>query len=141
MLSRLSQSQAYAILKRLEAQGDISAEKIPQEKLPSRQLLQMTEQGRKKFIDWLNAPSGGSIRSIRMEFITRLYFLKRYFPKKIPQVFDQQRTEANSHIQRLEAILAELPAGQIYNRMSLEMRLKQLKFVIEWLDESQKNFL
>lgn len=137
----LSQSQAYAILKRLEAQGDISAEKIPQEKLPSRQLLQMTEQGRKKFIDWLNAPSGGSIRSIRMEFITRLYFLKRYFPKKIPQVFNQQRTEANSHIQRLEAILAELPAGQIYNRMSLEMRLKQLKFVIEWLDESQKNFL
>jgi len=31
----LSQSQAYAILKRLEAQGDISAEEIHQEKLPS----------------------------------------------------------------------------------------------------------
>ncbi len=44
----LSQSQAYAILKRLESQGDISVEKIPQEKLPSRQLLQMTEQGRQK---------------------------------------------------------------------------------------------
>lgn len=78
----LSQSQAYAILKRLEAQGDVSVEKIPQEKLPSRQLLQMTEQGRENFLNWLNAPSGGSTRAIRMEFITRLYFLKMYFPKK-----------------------------------------------------------
>jgi DNA-binding PadR family transcriptional regulator len=137
----LSQSQAYAILKRLEAQGDISAEKIPQEKLPSRQLLQMTEQGRKNFLGWLDAPSGGSTRAIRMEFITRLYFLKKYFPKKITRAFEQQRTEADTHIQRLESILAELPADQIYNRMSLEMRLKQLKFVLEWLDESQKNFL
>ncbi len=137
----LSQSQAYAILKRLEAQGDISAEKIPQEKLPSRQLLQMTEQGRQKFLDWLNAPSGGSTRAIRMEFITRLYFLKIYFPKKITKAFDQQRAEAYTHIERLEATFAGVPAEQIYNRMSLEMRLKQLKFVLEWLDESQKNFL
>ena len=33
----LSQSQAYSILKRLETQGDISAQEISQEKLPSRQ--------------------------------------------------------------------------------------------------------
>ena len=33
----LSQITANALLKRLEAQGDISVEKIPQEKLPSRQ--------------------------------------------------------------------------------------------------------
>ena len=136
----LSQSQAYAILKRLEAQGDISVEKIPQEKLPSRQLLKMTEQGRKNFLDWLNAPSGGSTRAIRMEFITRLYFLKKYFPKKITKAFEQQRAEADTHIQRLEATLKELPAEHIYNRMSLDMRLKQLKFVLEWLDESQKYF-
>ncbi len=136
----LSQSQAYAILKRLEAQGDLSVEKIPQKKLPSRQLLKMTEQGRKKFLSWLNTPSGGSIRSIRMEFITRLYFLKKYSPQKITKAFAQQRAEADIHIQRLEATLAELPVEQIYNRMSLEMRLKQLKLVLEWLDEGQKNF-
>jgi DNA-binding PadR family transcriptional regulator len=136
----LSQSQAYAILKRLEAQGDISSEKIAQEKLPSRQLLRMTPQGRENFLKWLESPSGGSTRAIRMEFITRLYFLKLYFPKRITKAFNQQRAEAKTHIQRLEKILAELPAGQIYSRMSLEMRLKQLKFVLEWLDECQQNF-
>lgn len=137
----LSQSQAYAILKRLEVRGDISVEEIPQEKLPNRQLLQMTQQGRKNFLEWLDTPSGGSTRAIRMEFITRLYFLKLYFPKKLPKVFDQQRAEADTHIHRLEKTLAELPADQIYNRMSLEMRLKQLRVVLEWLDESQQNFM
>ena len=103
-------------------------------------MRKMTEQGRKKFLNWLNAPSGGSTRAIRMEFITRLYFLKMYFPKKITKAFEQQRAEADTHIQRLESTLAELPAEQIYNYMSLEMRLKQLKFVLEWLDGSQKYF-
>jgi DNA-binding PadR family transcriptional regulator len=137
----LSQSQAYAILKRLEAHGDISAEKIAQEKLPSRQLLQMTAQGRQRFLAWLEMPSGGSTRAIRMEFVTRLYFLSMYFPKRLAQAFDQQRAEAETHIQRLEETLAALPSEQIYNRMSVGMRLKQLKLVLEWLDESQKNFL
>lgn len=136
----LSQSQAYAILKRLEARGDISVQEIPQEKLPPRQLLHMTSQGRKNFIEWLDAPSGGSTRAIRMEFLTRLYFMNLYFPEKIKPSFDQQRVETEQNIQRLEKILTDLPEEQIYNRMSLEMRLKQLHLVLEWLHESQQHF-
>jgi DNA-binding PadR family transcriptional regulator len=136
----LSQSQAYAILKRLEARGNISAEEVPQEKLPARQLLHMTPEGRKCFLDWLDAPSGGSTRAIRMEFVTRLYFFKMYSPDKLAQAFAQQRAETEKHIQRLEKTRAELPQEQIYNRMSLDMRLKQLKLTMEWLDECQQNF-
>jgi DNA-binding PadR family transcriptional regulator len=77
----LSQSQAYSILKRLETRGDISVQEIPQEKLPYRQLLHMTEQGRTNFLRWLETPTGGSTRAIRMEFLTRLYFLNAYFPE------------------------------------------------------------
>lgn len=136
----ISQSQAYLILKRLEKQGDISVEKIQQERLPSRQLLHMTKQGRKNFLKWLDTPSGGSVRAIRMEFITRLYFINMYFPKKFLQTFKRQYLEAEKHIQRLENILLSLPGEQIYNRMSLEMRLKQLHIVLEWLDECQQKF-
>ena len=136
----LSQSQAYAILKRLETRGDISAQEIPQEKLPPRQLLHMTTQGRKKFLEWLDTPSGGSTRAIRMEFITRLYFVNLYFPEKIRQIFAQQRMEAETNVQRLEKNLTDVPGEQIYNRMSLQMRLKQLHLVLEWLDEWQTNF-
>ena len=136
----LSQSQAYSTLKRLETRGDIAVREIPQEKLPPRQLLHMTAQGRKNFLDWLDTPNGGSTRAIRMEFITRLYFINMYFPEKITRTFEQQRTEAETHVQRLEKTLRDLPAEQIYNRISLEMRLKQLHVVLEWLDECQNNF-
>ena len=137
----LSQSQAYAILKRLEVRGDISVEEILQERLPSRQLLHMTPLGRKRFLDWLEAPSGGSTRAIRMEFVTRLYFLQQYMPEKLEQAFERQRGEARTHILRLEKARAGLPAGQIYNRMSLDLRLMQLKSVLEWLDTCQQAFL
>ena len=136
----LSQSQAYSTLKRLETRGDILVQEIPQEKLPPRQLLHITEQGRLKFLEWLESPTGGSTRAIRMEFITRLYFLNIYFPEKIARAFEQQRVEAETHIARLEKMLADLPNDQLYNRMSLEMRLKQLRLVLEWLNECQSNF-
>lgn len=136
----LSQSQAYSILKRLEAQGNISAEEIAQEKLPPRQLLRITDTGRGHFLEWLDAPSGGSTRAIRMEFVTRLYFLRLYMPEKVGPAFDRQRAEAKTHIQRLEKAYAELPEDQVYNRMSLDLRLRQLNNVLDWLDECLQYF-
>lgn len=136
----LSQSQAYSILKRLEAQGDISAEEIPQERLPSRQLLRMTGQGQARFLTWLETPSGGSTRAIRMEFITRLYFITLYMPEKLPASFERQKIEANVHIARLESILNGLPVEEIFNIMSVKLRISQLKAVLSWLDESQLYF-
>src|SRR5258706_10847841 len=60
----LSQSQAYAILKRLEIRGDISAQVIEQEKLPARQMLSISAQGRRRFFEWLELGIGTNARSI-----------------------------------------------------------------------------
>ena len=136
----LSQSQAYAILKRLETRGYISTREVTQKKLPPRQELHITDQGRRNFLAWLETPSGGSTRAIRMEFVTRLYFLKMYFPRRIPQAFEQQSAEAKTNIKRLEKTLNDLPEHQLYNRMSLEMRLKQLYLALDWLDECEEKF-
>jgi DNA-binding PadR family transcriptional regulator len=136
----LSQSQAYSILKRLLAQGDISMEELPQKKLPARQLLHMTPQGTSRFLDWLDSPSRGSNRAIRLEFISRLYILRLYMPEKISQAFDQQRQEAESRLQQLTNTLSELPEEQIYNRMSVDLRIKQLQTILKWLAVSQKYF-
>jgi DNA-binding PadR family transcriptional regulator len=136
----LSQSEAYAILKRLERWDYLTNQPIPQEKLPTRQLLQITPTGQRHFTNWLYAPSGGSIRAIRMEFLTRLYFTNRIDPEKIGTLFENQHLETQNHIQRLQGILQNLPSAQIINRMSLEMRVRQLNLVLNWLDDSQKSF-
>lgn len=136
----LSQSQAYSILHRLEAQGDILGEAILQDRLPSRQLFKITNKGTARFLAWLETPSGGSVRVIRMEFVTRLYFFARYFPEKISRAFDRQRAEIQKQILRLEKSRDQLPKDQICNLISLDMRLKQLTTALKWLDESQPLF-
>lgn len=136
----LSQSETYAILKRLENHGYLSSQSIAQEKLPPRQLLQITPTGRIHFAEWLQTPNGGSIRAIRMEFLTRLYFVHLHEPKNIDQLFNAQHAETEKYIQRITSTLQSLPVEQIFNRMSLEMRIRQLNLVLTWLEDCKKSF-
>lgn len=136
----ISQSQTYNILKRLDTQGYISTTTVEQEKLPPRQLLHITPAGRRRFEDWLQTPSGSSVRAIRVEFITRLYFAQKYFPDLIQPILDDQTGEIKTAIARLEASLKTIPAGQPFNRISLELRIRQLHSVRIWLIECRHAF-
>lgn len=135
----LSQSEAYAILKRLEHHGYLSNQLISQEKLPPRQFLHITPTGHQHFTEWLQTPSGGSVRAIRMEFLTRLYFICVTQPGNMASLFHAQSTEIDKNIQRLTTLLERLPSEQIFNRMSLDMRIRQLHLVLDWLEDCRKS--
>ena len=130
----LSQSQAYAILKRLEQHGDITAQIVEQNKLPARQMLRITAQGRRRFHGWMDEISANS-RSIRLEFLTRLYFARIYKPEKVALIYSAQYDEINLTIERLETLLANLPPEQRFNQLSLDLRLRQMKLIQEWMSE------
>ena len=130
----LSQSQAYAILKRLEQRGDINAQVKEQEKLPARQMLRITKQGRRHFNEWMDDISVNS-RSIRLEFLTRLYFARIYKPENVKQIHRAQLNEIKSSIDRLETLLAHLPLEQQFNQLSLDLRLRQMKLIQEWMSD------
>jgi DNA-binding PadR family transcriptional regulator len=136
----LSQSQAYAILKRLENRGDISVKLIEQEKLPARQLLHITRSGRRRVFAWLEHGIGNTARSIRLEFLTRLYFAQLYRPEGIPQIYDAQYAELESSIVRLESLLEHLPPDQVFNRLSLDLRLQQMRLIQNWMTEIRAQF-
>jgi PadR family transcriptional regulator, regulatory protein AphA len=136
----VSQSQTYNILKRLEAQGFISSTTRVQEKLPPRQILEITASGRLRFEDWLQTPSGGSVRAIRLEFITRLYFAKKFFPDIFPAMIDAESTGVETALARLETAHKAIPPEQAFNRLGLELRIRQLHSVRDWLIECRKTF-
>ena len=136
----LSQSQAYAILKRLENRGDISAQVIEQEKLPARQLLRITESGRRRFFEWLELGIGRTARSIRLEFLTRLYFTQLHRPENATQIYQAQSAEIESTIARLESLLEHLPLEQLFNRLSLDLRLQQMRLIQNWMAEIRTQF-
>lgn len=136
----VSQSQTYSVLKRLETQGYIRSTTQEQEKHPPRQLLQLTVSGRRRFEDWLHTPSGSSVRAIRVEFITRLYFFQKYFPDQIPTILDAQSVGIKTTLTRLETRRKSLPAEQTFNRLSLELRIRELRSVRAWLGICRKAF-
>ena len=130
-----SQSQTYNILKRLEAQGYIFFTQVEQEKLPARQLFHITETGIQRFDNWLNLPTTPSVHAIRVEFISRLYFMQLYYPEKVSQMIQTQVIVVVQGLTQLEEASKKIPAEQTFNRLALELRIKLLTSVIDWLND------
>ena len=137
---RISQSQAYNILSRLERQGLIVGDTQSQDNRPARKVLHLTPTGSSSFQDWLRAPAGSSARAIRVEFITRLYFTAGD-PVLTCELINRQIAVIQNGIARLKRELEALPSDQPFNRMSLDLRLRQLEPILEWLQDLQNNEL
>jgi PadR family transcriptional regulator, regulatory protein AphA len=132
----VSLSQTYNILKRLEAQGFISGAEEKVGKAPARLRFSLTPTGRERWEIWLRHPTGSSVRAIRVEFITRLYFAS-FFEKDLPaELLRAQREETRAGLERLQRIEQSLPEGKIYNRLSIALRIRQLQAVLDWIDEA-----
>jgi len=130
---RISLSQTYNLLNRLEAQGYIAGTAQEQDKLPARRKFRLTSAGRRHFEDWLSASTEPSAHAIRVEFLTRLYFAVAISPANARTVLDQQIASTQEGLTHLQAMLDELPLDQTFNRLGLEFRVRQLRSVLNWL--------
>jgi DNA-binding PadR family transcriptional regulator len=129
----LSQSQIYNILNRLEAKNYIRGMVLEQEGLPAKRLFRLTPSGKQRFETWLSSPSRASVRAIRVEFTTRLYFSYAIGTQLTQELIDAQINETQSGLERLQRMRNELPPEQIFNRLGLDLRIRQLTSILEWL--------
>jgi len=72
---RLSTSQLYVLLKRLEQEGFLESHAESQESRPSKRVFDLTVAGRKTFLDWLSSPVE-HVRDFRMEFLCKMFFFE-----------------------------------------------------------------
>jgi DNA-binding PadR family transcriptional regulator len=129
----LSQSQIYNILNRLEGKDYIRGTLEEQKKLPAKRLFRLTDAGQDRFDDWLYAPSRSSVRAIRVEFTTRLYFALAIDPDLASDLIDSQIAETRVGLQRLETRRSSIPEDQTFNRLGLDLRIHQLNSILDWL--------
>ena len=132
---RMSQSQCYNILNRLEAQRDISGNMITQESGREKRLFQLTAPGRKRFNAWLDSPTPASARAIRVEFLARLFFALRNQAQNPMTMIGEQQAELNTAIDRLDHEMSALDEESVFQRLSLQLRLEQLRSCTAWLDD------
>ena len=132
---RMSQSQCYNILNRLQAQGDISGETVQQPHGPDKHLYHLTAPGKGRFDEWLDTPTPASARAIRVEFLARLFFAHGLDPEKPVVLIDEQQVEIASTITRLDRQMSTLSKSAVFQRLSLQLRLEQLRSCVVWLDD------
>ena len=131
----ISLSQTYNILNRLESKGLIAGDVQRQARLPARRCFQLTDAGRERFDAWLIAPTGSSVRAIRIEFITRLYFAQALDRTLTGPLIDSQIVAVQGNLARLQEALALLPVEEPFNRLGLDLRVRQLTSILDWLAE------
>ena len=130
----ISQSQVYNILTRLEARDFITGSVQEQAKLPARRQFRLTATGRQRFEAWLHMPTRPSVRAIRVEFITRLYFARARSIQLASDMIATQAAQTLADVERLRRMLADLPAEQVFDQLGLELRIRQLAAISDWLD-------
>lgn len=131
----ISESQVYNILKNLEKDAWITRTQLPQEKRPDKELLFLTDLGKREFENWLFQPTPGSARAIRVEFLTRLYFASNV-SDDLPLRFVREQVDSiRASLIDLHARLASIPSDQVFNRMGLELRIIQLEAILVWMEK------
>ena len=133
-LWHLSQSQVYNILNRLEGQGYITGTVHEQAKLPPKRLFALTNAGREHFEAWLASPTRSSVRAIRIEFTSRLYFSLSKETDLAARLVAEQIDDTGKSLERLLNLQAKIPEDQMFNRLGLDLRIRQLKSILGWLD-------
>jgi PadR family transcriptional regulator AphA len=127
----IGQSQLYAQLKQLEEAGLVSVQTEPQPSRPPRKVYQLTPPGQATFEDWVHQPTP-YLRTIRVEFLARLYFYRRLSLPGLEQLVAEQAAVCQVQVARFERLAAGAEDG--FQRCVLEFRRGQLEAVIRWLD-------
>jgi DNA-binding PadR family transcriptional regulator len=128
---KMSTSQIYAVLKRLERQALITGQVVESENAPRRTEYDLTPAGRERLDAWLHDPQpSASIRRVRVEFLSRLYIARQLNIPTIPIVL-RQRAVCKAELERLRALLEQQPPGMGY--LAHELVVAQLDAVLRWI--------
>lgn len=126
---RLEPGMLYHHLKKLEKTGWVTSMMVPQLSRPPRQVYEITESGRAELDRWLKEPVTHT-REIRLEFLVKLYFARRFDPALAARLVAEQL----GTLQRLESNLVEQAAARDpFVRQVYDLRLAQTRAAIDWI--------
>ncbi len=81
------------------------------------------------------AVSACSVRAVRVEFMTRLYFLYARNPTDALEAIERQKEALHEHIERLKERLKAMVAHLFFNFMGMSLRIHQLETLVEFLND------
>lgn len=138
---RLSLSQVYNVLARLEERGMIEGEILEQEERPDRKLFRLTAQGEQHFKTWYETPVGASVHAVRIAFLSKLYLLEGLPQIDAGKLWEDQYAVIKAGLFRLQTRLIDKADAHPIRHQSLRLRIMQLETLLEWLAEWKRDHI
>lgn len=133
-LWRISESQMYSILKRMESRGFVHvAPARTGTAAASRRSMRLTPLGRAVFDEWLRTPSPCNPRSLRLEFISRLFFASREPAPLRATLIEHQRKAIADELARSDPTSGSATDRDSVDALAASFRAGQLRAALDWI--------
>ncbi len=132
----LNIAQIYAALSKLEDDGFITCEVVPQENVPNRKVYALTELGRKEIDRWVGEPAEGPVR-LRDEVFFKVLAGVLVDSKDPVEVVARQRQGYLQALAELERAQRE-PGLEFGTSLLLEGAALRLEADLRWLDRCEE---
>jgi DNA-binding PadR family transcriptional regulator len=130
---RLSTSQLYACLKRLESNSMIWGQEQPSYDAPTRTEYILTALGKLQLEGWLTeAHPSPSTRQIRTQFISRLH-IAALLNKPTTGIIQAQVKACQQHLAALHALQQKSPS--LTDQLALSLQISEQQAMIAWLEQ------
>ena len=134
---RLSMSQIYALLKRMEKNGVVISKSEWQNNRPPKKIFSITQTGKEGFLNWVYSPVN-HVRNLRIEFMAKLFFINELKLKRAADIIDKQIA-----ILRETLHLLQHPKEKTMDEFQKALhsfKIAQTTSAIEWLKECKSFF-
>ena len=128
----LNIGQVYTTLARLERDGLVESQVVPQDLLPDRKVYSLTAMGQEELDRWLAEPTKESIR-LKDEFFIKLLVHQFISPQGSLALIWKQRQVYMQTLTDLTALRVD-PALDPATRLLMEGAILHVEADLEWLD-------
>jgi len=132
---RVSSSQLYALMKRMEKEKLLESSLELQVTRPSKRVFKITERGKKSFLAWLASPTD-HVRDFRLEFIGKLFFYHKLSLEGALELIEAQIQVLDGIRQRI--LKEKREESDPFNILVYDFKLETVKGQIRWLSRSAK---
>ena len=103
---------------------------------PTRMEYQITENGKKAFVNWLNSIVQHP-RDFRQEFMSAIFFLLKYQPENVIHLFTRQYDECSTWLANTIELLNKVSEENQFKKSVIQFRIVQIQSMINWLNKLQ----
>jgi PadR family transcriptional regulator AphA len=134
---RLSMSQIYALLKRMEKNEVVISKGEWQNNRPAKKIFSITQTGKEEFLNWIYSPVN-HVRNLRIEFMAKLFFIKELKLKRATDIIDKQIEILQEKLHLLQH--PKENSMDAFQKTLHSFKIAQTTSAIEWLKECKTLF-